>query len=118
MDQVTVKALISAQALEKDQVSKERRGVALLEVMARHPDWWKTCGVVEVVKGLNWTPEKDMMGEAVKLVWNSWLGAKVLFFEVLCSSIKEAKRTFLTLWRSLDDFLEILYYLQQFKEGC
>ena len=71
MDQVAVKTLIDAQALEKDQVSKERRGVAVLEVMARHPDWWKTCEVVgvvevvEVVKGLNWTPERDMMGEGL-----------------------------------------------------
>ena len=56
MDQVAVKTLIDAQALEKDQVSKERRGVAVLEVMARHPDWWKTCEVVGVLKGLNWTP--------------------------------------------------------------
>ena len=62
MDQVAVKRLIEAQALEKDQVSKERRGVAALEVKARHPDWWKTCELVEVVKGLNWTPERDMMG--------------------------------------------------------
>ena len=46
MGQVAVKALVDAQALEKDQVSKERRGVAVLEVMARHPDWWKTCEVV------------------------------------------------------------------------
>ena len=49
MDQVAVKALIEAQALEKDLVSKERRGEWLcLEVMARHPDWWKTCEVVVV----------------------------------------------------------------------
>ena len=56
MGQVAVKALVDAQALEKDQVSKERRGVAVLEVMTRHPDWWKTCEVVGVLKGLNWTP--------------------------------------------------------------
>jgi hypothetical protein len=47
----------------------------MLEVMARHPDWWKTCQVVEVVRGLDWT-EGDMMGEAVKLVWNSWVVLK------------------------------------------
>ena len=75
MDQVAVKALMEAQVLEKDQVSKERRGVAMLEVMARHPDWWKTCQVLEVVRGLDWT-EGDMMGEAVKLVWNSWVVLK------------------------------------------
>ena len=51
-------------------MSKERRGVAILEVMARHPDWWKTCQVLEVVRGLDWT-EGDMLGEAVVLVWNS-----------------------------------------------
>ena len=28
--------------LSMDQVSKERRGVAVLEVMTRHPDWWKS----------------------------------------------------------------------------
>ena len=67
MDKVAVKALMKAQVLEKDQVSKERRGVAMLEVMARHPDWWKTCQVLEVVRGLDWT-EGDMMGEAIKLV--------------------------------------------------
>ena len=39
-------------------------------MLARHPDWWKTCQVLEVVRGLDWT-EGDMMGEAVKLVWNS-----------------------------------------------
>ena len=72
MDQVAVKALMEAQVLEKDQVSKERRRVAMLEVMARHPDWWKTCQVLEVVRGLDWA-EGDMMGEAVKLVWNSWV---------------------------------------------
>jgi hypothetical protein len=75
MDQVAVKALMEAQVLEKDQVSKERRGVAMLEVLARHPDWWKTCQVLEVVRGLDWT-EGDMMGEAVKLVWNSWVVLK------------------------------------------
>ena len=53
----------------KDQVSKERRGVARLEMMARKPDWWKTCQVVQEVRGLDWT-EGNMMGEAVKLVWN------------------------------------------------
>ena len=51
-------------------MSKERRGVTILEVMARHPDWWKTCQVLEVVRGLDWT-EGDMLGEAVMLVWNS-----------------------------------------------
>ena len=38
LDQVAVKALMEAQVLENDQVSKERRGVAMLQVMARHPD--------------------------------------------------------------------------------
>ena len=51
-------------------MSKERRGVAVLEVMARHPDWWKACRVMEVVKGVT---EGYMMGEAIKLVWNSWV---------------------------------------------
>jgi hypothetical protein len=76
-DQVAVKGLVKAQVLEKDQVSKERRGVAMLEVMARHPDSWKTCQVLEVVtvRGLDWT-EGDMIGEAVKLVWNSWVVLK------------------------------------------
>ena len=37
---------MKTKVLEKDQVSKERRGVAMLEVMARQPDWWKTCQVV------------------------------------------------------------------------
>ena len=68
MDQVVVEALMEAQVLEeKDQVSKERRGLAMLDMMARHPDWWKTYQMVEVVRGLDWT-EGDMMGEAVKLV--------------------------------------------------
>ena len=41
MDQVVVEALMEAQVLEeKDQVSKERRGLAMLDVMARHPDSW------------------------------------------------------------------------------
>ena len=31
--------------------------------------------MVEVVRGLDWT-EGDMMGEAVKLVWNSWVVLK------------------------------------------
>ena len=44
---VAVKALMKAQVLEKDQVSKERRGVAMLEVMSRiltggRPvRWWR-----------------------------------------------------------------------------
>ena len=60
---------MKTQVLEKDQVCKERRGVAMLEVMARKPDWWKTCQVVQEVRGLDWT-EGNMMGEAVKQVWN------------------------------------------------
>ena len=50
-------------------------GVAILEVVARHPDWWKTCQVLEVVWGLDWT-EGYMMGGSVKLVWNSWVVLK------------------------------------------
>jgi hypothetical protein len=46
---------MKTKVLEKDQVSKERRGVAMLEVMARQPDWWKTCQVVQEVRGLDWT---------------------------------------------------------------
>ena len=61
---------MKTKVLDKDQVSKERRGVARLEMMARKPDWWKTCQVVQEVRGLDWT-EGNMMGEAVKLVWNS-----------------------------------------------
>jgi hypothetical protein len=56
-------------------VSKERRRLAMLDVMARHPDWWKTYQMVEVVRGLDWT-EGDMMGVAVKLVLNSWVVLK------------------------------------------
>jgi hypothetical protein len=66
---------MKTKVLEKDQVSKERREVAMLEVMARQPDWWKTCQVVQEVRGLDWT-EGNMMGEAVKLVWNSWVVLK------------------------------------------
>ena len=47
----------------------------MLEVMARQPDWWKTRPVVQEVGGLDWT-EGNMMGEAVKLVWNSWVVLK------------------------------------------
>ena len=73
MDQVVVEALVEAQVLEeKDQVSMERRGLAMLDMMARHPDWWKTYQMVEVVRGLDWT-EGDMMGVSVKLVLNSWV---------------------------------------------
>ena len=60
MDQVVVEALMEGQVLQKDQVSKERRELAMLDVMARHPDWWKTYQMVEVVRGLDWT-EGDMM---------------------------------------------------------
>ena len=39
MDQVVVEALMEAQVLEeKDKVSTERRGLAMLDVMARHPE--------------------------------------------------------------------------------
>ena len=31
-------------------------GVAILEVVARHPDWWKTCQVLDVVGA--WTGQK------------------------------------------------------------
>jgi hypothetical protein len=72
MDQVTVKALMEVQRLEKNQVSRERRAVAVLEVMARHPEWWKGNKVLEVVKGLDWTVG-EMLGEAVKQVWNCWV---------------------------------------------
>ena len=44
----------------------------MLEVTARHPDWWKASRVMEVVKGVDWT-EGYMIGEATKLVWNSWV---------------------------------------------
>jgi hypothetical protein len=43
--------------------------------MARHPDWWKTYQMVEVVRGLDCT-EGDMMGVAVKPVLNSWVVLK------------------------------------------
>ena len=75
MDQVAVKALMEAQSLDKKLISKERRAVVMLEIMSRHPEWWKHRKVLEVVKGLNWSLG-DMLGEAVKLVWNSWVVLK------------------------------------------
>jgi hypothetical protein len=48
------KKRLEAKRLEE----KERRAVAVLEVMARHPEWWVVNKVVEVVKGLDW-----MVGE-------------------------------------------------------
>ena len=72
MDQVAVKALMEAQKLEEDQVDRERRVVAMLEIMARHPGWWKGSKVVEVVRGVDWTVG-EMLGEAMKQVWNCWV---------------------------------------------
>ena len=72
MDQVAVKALMEAQKLEEEQVERERRVVAMLEIMARHPGWWKGSKVVEVVRGVDWTVG-EMLGEAMKQVWNCWV---------------------------------------------
>ena len=69
MDQVAVKALMEAQKLEEEQVERERRVVAMLEIMARHPGWWKGSKVVEVVRGVDWTVG-EVLGEAMKQVWN------------------------------------------------
>ena len=41
----------------------------MLEIMSRYLEWWKNREVVKGLKGLNWSIG-DMLGEALKLVWN------------------------------------------------
>ena len=52
---------LEAKRLEENQMSKEWRAVAVLEVIARHPEWWMGNKVVEVVKGLDWMVGKMLV---------------------------------------------------------
>ena len=71
-DRIAVKALMEAQRLDKKMATKTRRAVLILEIMSRKPDWWQDEKVVEVVRRVEWRIG-DMLGEAVKMTWNSWV---------------------------------------------